>query len=273
MIEWTTFETGNHRCTCPACGRKASDKTMGVTVDSGGSGVAHCFRCNLVENHRPDVGVYHRPGKPINRPVQAAKHDGLSEYGQDVWRACKPLSGVCLDYLKYRHCAIPPADGDLRYHPALKHPSGYTGPCLVALITDVHTQAPLSLHRTWITATGKADVDPPRLLLKDHSIKNGVIRLWPDDHVGSLLGIAEGLETALSLAHAPLCVWATVDAGHLSKFPVIAGINDLVIAQDQDLAGIAAASACARRWAAAGRSVRVTRQTANDLNDSLAEAK
>jgi len=271
MIAWSTFEPGEHRCTCPSCGRKPSDRTLGVKIEDDGSGVAHCFRCNFVETHRPDVGSTYRPGKPVSRPVQPSKYETLSEYGRELYDACKPLYGVALAYLKARHCAIPPEDGDLRYHPALKHPSGYVGPCLVALISDVHSQQPLSLHRTWITSTGKASVEPARLLLKDHSTANGVIRLWPDDHVSTLLGIAEGIESALSLAWAPLFVWSVIDAGHLSKFPVLNGIATLVIARDQDPAGIAAAAICARRWAAAGRSVRVTRQVSNDLNDSLSE--
>ena len=79
------------------------------------------------------------------------------------------------------------------------------------------------------------------------------------------LGVADGIETALSLAwgHAP--VWALIDAGHLAKFPPLAGIESLVIACDNDPAGIAAARACSARWAERGVEVFVTRQEANDL--------
>ncbi|MBK9444385.1 MAG: hypothetical protein IPN53_25150 [Comamonadaceae bacterium] len=122
---------------------------------------------------------------------------------------------MAVAYLEHRHCVMPPAYGALRWHSALRHPTGYTGPCLVALISDTHSNKPLSLHRTWITATGKADVSPPRLLLANHAIKNGVIKLWPDEDVGHTLGIAEGIETALSMAHAVQPVWACIDAGHL----------------------------------------------------------
>jgi len=271
MITWTDFEPGNHRITCPACGRKPSDRTLGVKIEDGGAGVAHCFRCNFVETHRPDVGSTYRRGKAISKPVQPSKYETLSEYGQELYDASKPLCSVALDYLKYRRCAIPPEDGDLRYLPAHRHPSGYVGPAIVALITDAHSQKPLSLHRTWITSTGKASVEPARLLLKDHPIPNGVIRLWPDDHVNALLGVAEGIETALSLAWAPMPTWATIDAGHLGKFLVLNGTGTLVIAQDNDVAGIAAATACAARWRAAGRDVLVTRQAENDLNDTLQE--
>jgi len=273
MIHWTDYEVGNHRTACPGCSRKAGDKTLGITIEIDGKGVAHCFRCNYVETHRPDVGTIYRPGKAGVKAPAPAKHETLSEYGREIWSACRPLSGIALQYLQARRCAIPPSYGDLRWHPALKHPSGHVGPALVGLITDVHTQEPLSLHRTWITATGKANIDTPRLLLRDHSIRNGVIRLWPDDEVNASLGIGEGIETCLSLAHVFWPVWATIDAGHLAKFPLLKGISTLVIAQDNDLAGIAAATACAARWAADGRDVRVTQQSTNDLNDAITEEK
>ena len=204
-------------------------------------------------------------------PEPHVTHQRLSEWGLDLWRSCRPLSGVALSYLRARHCQVPPAHGDLRWHPALKHPSGYVGPALVALITTIHANESLSLHRTWITPAGKAELDTPRLPLWNHSTKNGVIRLWPDDEVSAVLGFAEGIETALSLAWALTPVWATIDAGHMAQFPVLGGIGTLVIAQDQDPAGMSAAAICARRWAEADKEVFVTRQAANDLNDVLHE--
>ena len=164
---------------------------------------------------------------------------------------------------------IPPAYGALRWHPAIKHMSGHVGPALVALITDIFTNEPLSLHRTWITATGKADVDPPRYPLKGHSTTNGAIKLWPSEDVSHTIGIAEGIESALSLAHCFSFVWSCIDAGHLAKFPLVAGWTQLGIAQDKDPAGIQAATATAKRWTDAGRIVWVTDQTQGDLNDEV----
>jgi len=95
--------------------------------------------------------------------------------------------------------------------------------------------------------------------------------LFPDDEVGHTLGLAEGIETALSLAWFGYPVWSTIDAGHLGKFPLLAGITQLVIAQDNDPAGIAAATTCAQRWADADRWVIVTKQAQNDLNDEVSK--
>lgn len=180
---------------------------------------------------------------------------------------------MALDYLKARHCRIPPTDGDLRYDASLKHSTGYVGPALVARITDAVTREALTLHRTWVRPDGRtADVDPPRLLLGNHRKQGGVIRLWPDEAVTEGLGIAEGIETALSLAWAYVPVWAGVDAGNLKAFPRLPGIESLVIGADNDPAGVDAAHACAQRWAADGVEVYMTRQEQNDLNDTLKEA-
>ncbi|WP_454763239.1 toprim domain-containing protein [Cupriavidus campinensis] len=130
----------------------------------------------------------------------------------------------------------------------------------------------MSLHRTWIQADGcKAAVEPPRLLLAGHRKQGGVVRLWPDEAVTAGLGIAEGIETALSLAWAYAPVWACIDAGNLAALPYLTGIDCLLIGADNDPAGKAAAKACAANRADADAEVFVTRQVENDLNDVLTE--
>lgn len=274
MIHWRDIPDGKHRTSCPACGReRRSDKTLGVTVDHTGAGVAHCFRCNYVETHRPDRHGHRQPARRAPAPVTptSGKHETLSDYGRSLWAACVPLAGtVGEQYLLHRRAVVPP--GDLRFHPNLPHkPSGTSGPALVGLVTDAVSGDPLTLHRTWITPTGKADLDPPRMLLGGHRKQGGVIRLWPDEYVTHGLAIAEGIETALSLAHAFQPVWACIDAGNLATLPVLAGVEVLVIAADNDPAGLTGAHTCAARWTAAGVDVRVTQQAANDLNDELLE--
>lgn len=274
MITWTDLGPGNHRLTCPECGRGERDKTLGLTIEDG-AGVAHCFRCQYVKNWRDESESQNATRKPLSRPLKTHKNERLSTWGLELWDACTGLRGtVGEQYLLTRHCALPPADGHLRFHAALKHPSGYTSPALVALVTDAVTREPISLHRTWVKADGtKADVDPPRLLLGGHRKQGGVIRLWPDESVTYGLGIAEGIETALTLATALSPVWSLIDAGNMAAFPVLAGIEVLTIAADHDEAGLDAATACATRWTEEGCDVRVVippRERA-DLNDYARE--
>ena len=204
-------------------------------------------------------------------PVQ--QHETLSEYGQELFDQTQPLSGPALDYLNARRCVVPPEDSDLRYHPALRHPSGYVGPALIALVTDAATNQPITLHRTWIKSNGsKAEVESPRLLLGSHRKAGGVIRLWPDTEVTLGLGVCEGIETSLSLAHAFTPVWSLVDAGNLASFPVLPGIEALSIGADNDPVGMKAARKCARDWTRAGKLVRIViPQGQGDLNDVAME--
>jgi putative DNA primase/helicase len=275
MMDWTNFEPGDHRISCPSCGRGDRDKTCGVTIDPDGTGVAHCFRCAYVENYRPERGTQYRPGKPASRPLASAKRETLAEHGLNLWAEGVAIRGtVGAQYLQARGCALPPQDGHLRYHPALRHPCGYCGPALLALITDAQTGEARSIHRTWVLANGeKADVTPPRLVLKGHS-SMGVVRLWPCEYVSYGLGVAEGIETALTLARVLAPSWAAVNAGNLAKLPVLAGIEVLTIAADHDDAGLLAARTCAKRWTAAGVDVRlvIPPTPKTDLNDFARKA-
>jgi hypothetical protein len=272
-IDWQDFAIGEHRVICPQCGDNKRTKNAGLRVDSEGA-VLHCFKCSYVETYRDKSSSVRRaPTIRPQRPPDQPQYTTLSDWGRALWKATLELSGAALDYLEHRHCVIPPPYSDLRWHPALRHPSGHVGPCLVALVTDIHTNEPLSLHRTWVCATGKADVHPPRMQLANHSLKNGVIKLWPSEEVGHVLGVAEGIETALSMAWSVQPVWCCLDAGHLEKFPPLPGVSELFIAQDVDPAGARATAACAQRWHAAGRLVQISSQPTGDLNDALGVSK
>lgn len=280
VIEWASLAPGSHRVKCPSCGRPGSNKkNMGITIEHDGQGVAHCFRCEYAETHRPDRRhTFIKASQwTVKAQAEQTQHVILSDYGRRLWGACKPLAGtIGAAYLTARRCALPPDDGDLRFHPELKHgPTGYTGPALVGLITDAATNEPLSLHRTWIRADGTKppEADPPRLLLGNHRKAGGAIRLWPDDAAGMGLAVAEGIETALSLAHAIKPVWALIDAGNMAALPVLAGIEALTIAADHDEAGIKAARECADRWTLSGVTVRIVMspKPKQDLNDLVQE--
>ena len=187
-------------------------------------------------------------------------------------------------YLLGRGCAVPDPESHVRWAPAHRHPSGHVGPALLALVTDALTQAPMTLHQTWLAAdgSGKARLERPRLLWKGLPKKGGIVRLVPDEEVTTGLAVAEGIETALTAVRAGYPCWATIDAGNLASFPVLPGVEALTIVADRDevnrsigrAPGLAAARACADRWAGAGREVRIwaAAEIGHDFNDLASAA-
>ena len=207
-----------------------------------------------------------------------ARYEALSGVGRGLWAACRTIrpETPAGRYLADRGCALPHRGGHLRWHSEIKHPSGYLGPALVALVTDIRDpERLLTLHRTWIGTDGrKADVETPRLLLAGHPKAGGVIRLWPDDWVTAGLGVAEGIETTLTLARGFTPAWSVIDAANLAAFPVLPGIEALTVAVDHDTAGLKGFKMVAERWHAAGREVRkvLVPSPGADLNDWAREA-
>lgn len=266
------------RCPQPACASKRGE-ALAVTIDSDGRGAAWtCHRCGWAGGAR-DGRTSERASAPRRAPREPAAVP-TDPQTHPAWRGSRVITrdDPAGRYLCARGCALPHPEGDLRWHPALRHPCQHVGPALLGLVTDVlDASRCLTLHRTWITGDGsgrKAGVDPPRLLLKGHRKAGGVVRLWPDDAVTLGLGLAEGIETALTLARAFTPVWSCIDAGNLAAFPVLDGIESVTVAADHDPAGIRASDALAVRWAAAGCEVRriVPPSPGADLNDLASDA-
>lgn len=194
----------------------------------------------------------------------------LSEYGRRLWSACRFIEAdtPAGQYLLSRRCNLPDPGAHMRWHPDLRHPSGYVGPALVGLVTDaLDASRWMTLHRTWIRPDGtKADVDPPRMLLAGHSKAGGVIRMSFMEN--TILVVAEGIETALTPI-LDLPVWACIDAGNLASFPVIDGVALLWVAVDNDVAGNKAFEKVRDRWLKADREIigRRAPVVGMDLND------
>lgn len=226
------------------------------------------------EGHKPPAPPKRQSTTTAPKVTDTPQHQTLSDWGMRLWQSTQAIApnDSAGQYLSARRCALPPLESHLRWHPSLKHPSGHSGPALVALLTEAKTAQAKSLHFTWVCANGKkADVKPPRRLLANHIKSGTVCRLWPDEYVTHGLAVAEGIETALSLAHGYTPVWSAIDAGNLAELPYLHGIECLLIARDRDHAGEHAARKCAARWVACGATVRLTVQAQNDVNDFLAE--
>ena len=238
------------RAPCPVCDRGPKDSALAITTDERGT-VEYCHRCGYTKaenfERRPDV---------TPAPSRSVEPLEWSERAEAIWRRTRPLRGTIGEtYLLYRGCALPPTDSDLRFLESTDRHS----PTLCSRVTNAQTNRPQTLHFTRLAADGRGKAGAPqdKLLLAGHRKKGGVIRLWSDDAVTSGLAIAEGIESALAGAHLFRPVWAAIDAGNMSEFLVLPGIEALTVFADNDLAGLKAARACGQRWADAGLDVSI----------------
>lgn len=160
--------------------------------------------------------------------------------------------------------------------------SARRGPALIVSITDAAGWV-TGIQRTWLdrealmsgaplnARLGKADLPDPRRSLG--LIAGGAARfaaLRARDGLEALL-LGEGIETVLSLRAVlptvPLA--ATLSAAQLAGFECPAGLRHLLIAQDNDPAGRAAAAALSARATQAGLMAVVLVPRRSDFNDDL----
>ena len=283
----TPIRRDRFRARCPAHEGK-SIGSLSVSVGDAGSILMKCFAGCSADEIVAALGLTLRdlfdgPAPEIARPV-ARSHVASSsarpapiayyahklERARALWSGAGPIRGLGLAYLQARGCVIPPADGDLRFHENVEI-FGFNGPALVGRISDaMDARRGMGLHVTWLAVDGTLRRLERRYL---GAKVDGVVRLWPDVDVSTALGVAEGVETALSLAHSHRPVWACLDAGNLAELLVLDGVEVLTIAADRDASGTgqAAAAACAERWVAAGREVLILLpdRIGDDLNDEV----
>jgi putative DNA primase/helicase len=109
------------------------------------------------------------------------------------------------------------------------------------------------MHQTILSGSKKADIEAGKKLHalqdKNHLDYCGslAIRMYP---LSSTLGIAEGIETALSAKQIYQCnVWSVVNTAFMKRFRAPKGVEHLIIFADNDRngAGHAAAFECAHK--------------------------
>lgn len=192
-----------------------------------------------------------------------------SRQAQAVWAETQPIAGTIGEiYLRGRGISCDLGDA-LRLHPAAWH--GATARPIPALIALVEGSDGFAIHRTFLQSNGygKANVDPAKVMLG--ATAGGAVRLT--EGVGPLV-VAEGIETALSLASGllgyPATIWAALSTSGLRslRLPTLPG--RLTIAADGDAAGRNAAYGLADRASAAGWAVSLlTAPDGYDWNDIL----
>ncbi len=173
---------------------------------------------------------------------------------QSWWDEAVPLNTKAAEpaRLYFKSRGIPNVGllgGEVRLHPALaywqKPPKGapksekpkFLGkfPCLVSLIRDPSGK-PVSVHRTYLTTGGRKAPVPevkknaPKMVTRP--ITGGAIQLCIPVET---MGVAEGLETTLAVAHVTgMAMWCCANVGLLMSWQPPAGVKRVVIWADLD---------------------------------------
>jgi len=221
---------------------------------------------------KPDVAA--RVG--YIRDVPSRTRTDTSVIARRIWEEGKPLSGTLAEtYLSLRHLA-PPYPADLRFHARLEYRDHKTGeisfhPALLAAVRDA-SGGLRGIQRCWLAPNGrKAALDDPRRSLG--RVHGHAVWLRHDDreHSSGTLLIGEGVETVLSLARiVPSAgMVAALSASHLAGFILPAWVRSLLIARDNDPAGLRAARQLASRAVESGIEVSLLRPVLKDFNADL----
>ena len=191
-----------------------------------------------------------------------------SDVAAGIWRSAILSDRTLVEtYLGSRGLHLrPPAT--VRFHPRLRHHSGGAWPVMVALVTRGTDDAPLGIHRTYLSRNGssKADVSPQKMMLGP--CHGGAVRLA---NAGYVLMVGEGIETCLAAMQATgMPAWSALSTSGLRALDLPAEVREVIVLADGDDPGEAAARAAAQRWMLQGRSVRIARPPRGlDFNDLL----
>ncbi|MBB4287682.1 VapE domain-containing protein [Roseospira goensis] len=186
-----------------------------------------------------------------------------------VVKNCQPLGGTVAEaYLKARGLSDP-GSPDLVFTPDMTDRASRTGwPGMVGVIRDGDGQPTGGIHRTFLEPDGTGKAPPGKKMLGPAG--GGHVRLFPVPEDGHL-GIAEGIETALS-AHRlfGLPTWAGLSAEGVRRFQWPGGVTRLTLFADAGEAGQKAAADLAARLTDAGIGHTIVSPLhGDDFNDDL----
>jgi len=249
---------------CPVCQPEGRRSQAALTLADGERGrlLAHCKKTHcgftdILAAAGIGAGDYRPPDtlelarREAERRAQARRTTFRASL---AWKEAVAIEGTpAARYLRKARGISCPLPATLRFHPRAWHGSTATRhPALIALVEGGNGFA---VHRTYLRAdgSGKAPLEPAKAMLG--AVSGGAVRL--SDAPGPLV-VAEGIETALSLAsgllRTPGTVWAALSTSGVRSLRLPSEPDRLVIAADGDPAGRAAAHdlaerAHALRWA------------------------
>lgn len=277
---------------CPICGGKDRFRFD----DTEGRGTFICNHCGagdgfdlLMRYHgwafkdaaaavRLKLGVDPPALPPSNAAAKKARVKADANALDRLWCSARPVvPGDPVDtYLRTRGLRQQAWPSDLRFcatcfFSSEDKQSGQSMPAMLALVRDRDGRM-VNIQKTFLDGSRKASIPAPRQFMRGGIPAGAAIRLHP---AGPVLGIAEGVETALAAASLfGLPVWSALSAASMKNWQPPPGVNEVVVFADNDinLVGQEAAASLAKTLSGCGIvvSVHLPKQAGADWADVLA---
>ena len=272
---------------CPMCGGRDRFRFD----DKDGRGTYFCSGCGAGDGVKLAMGItgqnFRETALQIERLAGVVQPTASKPERTDddklaalrrVWSESSPIQrgDEAALYLAGRGLKLYDLPESIRVHPALRYQDGETVGTYAAMLATV--TAPdgraVSLHRTYLREARKAPVLHPKKLMQGLPLSGAAIRLTA---VSQVLGIAEGIETALAASELfEVPVWSCISTSGIESFEPPVGVDHVIIFADHDenFAGQAAAYRAAHRLKLKGFEVEVvTPPTMGDWLDVLNESQ
>lgn len=266
------------------------EKSASFTVNDA-KGFFHCFGCNahgdildwlqkgegLSFNDARDRLRNEAGSAPIRDEPKRLARSELDEdarrkqrEGRAIWKAAQTISGTIAEaYLRGPRCIrlerLPDA---LRFHPALQPDprNAETFPAMIAGVTNGGGEL-VAIQRTFLApdGSGKAAISASKRSLGPVGL--GCVKLGASS---AILGVAEGVETALSAMELfRLPVWCALGS-NLARIELPKPVRQVVIFADRGRVGELAAWKARQVYRSQGRKVAVRfPEIGDDFNDEL----
>lgn len=267
-----TWRRGRGMCRCPA----HEDRTPSLSVSLGRRAILfHCFAGCPNEEVIAALGrqgvrareLFDGSGEAL---PESPRQEGADRNACQLWRAAGALRGSPAEaYLAKRGLTLHSAD--LRFHPETPLGPRAAVRFLPAMLAAVRTDlGVIAVHRTFLNAATNrlAGFDRPKRALG--SLQHGAVRLATPR--GGSLGLAEGIETALSAAQLfGVPCWATLGTERFGLVTIPESVRELYLFLDNDAGGDVAEGRAREAYACEGRRIAAMRPRAfdEDWNDVL----
>lgn len=228
-------------CLCPA----HTDKTPSLSVRVGDQSLLFkCFAgCSTIDVLRELRAMRLKIPTDTSNPIPSSMEsqtDPCRARGRQIWDEAVPITGgPAARYLLGRGITVrPPA---LRFHPRTPFGRSRTvrfRPAIIAAVVEAGRF--VGIQRLFLERDGAglaADLEKPKWALVRPL--GGAVQLFS---AGPVLGLAEGVETAISAAMLlDIPVWAALGNERLHRITIPAAVRRLVLLPDNDIAGHVAA--------------------------------